>query len=40
MICAQTRAPGVSVSQIARRYDVNANPVFTGSFAGGHGILR
>ena len=29
MVCAQTRAPGVSVSQVARRYDVNANLVFT-----------
>lgn len=29
MICAQTRVPGVSVSQVARRYDVNANLVFT-----------
>ncbi len=28
MICAQTRARGVSVSQVARRYDVNANQVF------------
>lgn len=28
MICAQTRVPGVSVSQIARRYNVNANQVF------------
>lgn len=28
MICAQTRVPGVSVSQVARRYDVNANEVF------------
>jgi transposase len=28
MICGQTRAPGVSVSQVARRYDVNANLVF------------
>src|SRR5690606_6644547 len=28
MICAQTRVPGVSVSQVARRYDVNANLVF------------
>ena len=28
MICAQTRFPGVSVSQVARRYDVNANLVF------------
>ena len=28
MICAQTRLPGVSVSQVARRYDVNANQVF------------
>ena len=27
-ICAQTRVPGVSVSQVARRYDVNANLVF------------
>lgn len=27
-ICAQTRFPGVSVSQVARRYDVNANQVF------------
>ena len=25
---AQTRVPGVSVSQVARRYDVNANQVF------------
>jgi transposase-like protein len=30
MVCAQTRVPGVSVSQVARRYDVNANLVFTG----------
>lgn len=28
MICGQTRLPGVSVSQVARRYDVNANLVF------------
>ena len=28
MICAQTRVPGVSVSQVARRYSVNANQVF------------
>jgi transposase len=28
MICAQTRIPGVSVSQVARRYNVNANQVF------------
>jgi len=28
MICVQTRFPGVSVSQVARRYDVNANQVF------------
>jgi len=28
MICAQTRLPGISVSQFARRYDVNANQVF------------
>jgi len=28
MICAQTRVAGVSVAQIARRYDVNANQVF------------
>ncbi len=28
MICVQTRVPGVSVSQVARRYDVNANQVF------------
>ena len=28
MIVAQTRMPGVSVSQVARRYDVNANMVF------------
>ena len=27
-IIAQTRVPGVSVSQVARRYDVNANLVF------------
>jgi transposase len=29
MICRQSRLPGVSVSQVARRYDVNANLVFT-----------
>ncbi|PZX10359.1 transposase [Palleronia aestuarii] len=29
MICRQTWLPGVSVSQVARRYDVNANLVFT-----------
>ena len=29
MICVQTRVAGVSVSQVARRYDVNANLVFT-----------
>jgi len=29
MVCEQTRVPGVSVSQVARRYDVNANLVFT-----------
>jgi len=28
MICGQTRVPGVSVSQVARRYDANANLVF------------
>ncbi len=28
MICAQTRAPGVSVAQVARRYSLNANLVF------------
>lgn len=28
-ICARTRVPGVSVSQVARRYDANANLVFT-----------
>jgi transposase len=27
-IVAQTRVPGVSVSQVARRYDVNANLVY------------
>ncbi len=27
-IVAQTRVPGVSVSQVARRYDVNANLLF------------
>lgn len=29
MIVAQCAVPGVSVSQVARRYDVNANLVFT-----------
>lgn len=29
MICGQARLPGVSVSQVARRYDVNANLVFS-----------
>jgi len=28
MICAQTQIPDVSVAQVARRYDVNANQVF------------
>ncbi|MFV0475449.1 MAG: IS66-like element accessory protein TnpA [Pikeienuella sp.] len=28
MICGQARMPGVSVAQVARRYDVNANQVF------------
>jgi len=28
-IVAETRAPGASVSAVARRYDVNANQVFT-----------
>lgn len=28
LICGQARRPGVSVSQVARRYDVNANLVF------------
>jgi transposase len=28
-ICAQTRVPGVSVSQVARRYNANTNLVFT-----------
>lgn len=27
-ICAQTRVPGVSVAQVARRYNVNANQIF------------
>jgi len=27
-ICAQTQVAGVSVAQVARRYDVNANQVF------------
>jgi transposase len=27
LICGQARLPGVSVSQVARRYDVNANLV-------------
>ena len=29
MICVQARLPAVSVSQVARRYDVNANLVFS-----------
>ena len=28
MICAQTVVPGVSVAQVARRYDLNANKIF------------
>lgn len=28
MICSQARVPGVSVAQVARRYDLNANQVF------------
>jgi len=30
MTCAQARMPGVSVAQVARRYDVNANQIFIG----------
>ncbi len=28
MICAQTVVPSVSVAQVARRYDLNANQIF------------
>lgn len=28
MICAQTIVPGVSVAQVARHYDLNANQIF------------
>ena len=28
VICAQTVVPGVSVAQVARRYDLNANQIF------------
>lgn len=28
MICAQTTVPGVSVAQVARRFDLNANQIF------------
>ena len=28
MICAQTVVPGVSVAQVGRRYDLNANQIF------------
>ncbi|WP_374292935.1 transposase [Paenirhodobacter enshiensis] len=28
-ICRQTRAPGVSVAQVARRYVMNSNRIFT-----------
>ena len=28
MICSQTRVEGVSVAQVARRYDLNANQIF------------
>lgn len=28
MICAQTAVTGVSVAQVARRYDLNANQIF------------
>ncbi len=28
-ICAAARSPGISVSEVARRFDVNANLVFT-----------
>lgn len=28
LICAQTRAPGISVAQVAHRYGLNANQVF------------
>jgi transposase len=42
-IVAETRAPGASVSVVARRHDVNANQVFRWrrqyeGDAGGHGI--
>lgn len=29
LICVQTTAPGVSVAQVARRYSMNANLIFT-----------
>lgn len=29
LICRQTRAPGVSVAQVARRYAMNSNLIFT-----------
>ena len=39
-IVAQTRVPGVSVSQVARRYDVNANIVNGGAILGhGSGVI-
>ena len=28
LICEQTRAPGISVAQVARRYSMNANLLF------------
>jgi transposase len=28
MVCAQARMSGVSVAQVARRYDLNANQIF------------
>lgn len=28
VVCSQTQVPGVSVAQVARRYDLNANQIF------------
>lgn len=39
-IVAETRAPGVSVAEVARRYEVNANQVFAWRRLADQGLLR
>lgn len=40
LIVAETRAPGVSVAEVARRHEVNANQVFAWRRLADQGLLR